>query len=424
VSATGALQRTFASARTSRNFRLFLSGQFVSAVGTWINFTAMGWLVWRITESGSALGINSALAFGPMLLIGAWGGVLADRFDKRKILIATQSGFALVSVTLAILVATGVIELWMVFTMSVVAGIITALDNPARQSFYVEMVGEETLTNAVSLNSAAFTGARVIGPAVAGLVIAGFGMTWCFGLDAVSYLFVLGALVAMRTSELHKQPRSTRERGHLVAGLKYVWRTDALRRPLMVLAVMFIFIFQWQVLMPLLAELAFGAGPREFGLLSAAAGVGAFVGAVTTANRNRRPQMRGLGIYAMLVGGAMVLVSVAPTLPLAMVAMVPVGFAAMCFMITGNTMLQVNAAPQARGRVMALYGMVFLGSTPFGAPIAGWLGQTIGPRREFFLMGLLAVGIGLTVLALRRRSQRAEQLEDEPDDAVPVPAAG
>jgi len=421
MSVAGALQRTFVSARTSRNFRLFLSGQFASAVGTWVNFTASGWLVWQLTGSGAALGVNSALQFGPMLLIGAWGGVLADRFDKRKILLTTQSAYATVSLVLATLIAIDVIHLWMVFCLSVISGIITAIDNPARQSFYVEMVGEESLTNAVSLNSAAFTGARVIGPAVAGIVIAAFGLSWCFGLDAVSYLFVLGALAAMRPGELHRQPRSDRERGRLVAGLRYIWRTDALRRPLIVLAVMFTLVFQWQVLMPLFAELVFAAGPREFGLLSAAAGVGAFVGAITTAHRNRHPRMQGLGAYALLVGAAMLLVAAAPTLPLAMLAMVPVGFAAMCFMITGNTMLQVNAAPQARGRVMALYGIVFLGSTPFGAPIAGWLGQAIGPRREFVLMGLISMAVGAVVLALRTRSRASEAPVE--DDVVPVSAA-
>ena len=420
MSARGAFRQTFVSARGSRNFRLFLSGQFVSAVGTWMNFTAMGWLVWRLTHSGSALGVNSALAFTPMLLIGAWGGVLADRFDKRRILITTQSAFAVVSSILALLVVTDTIRLWMVFCMSVVAGIITAIDNPSRQSFYVEMVGEEALTNAVSLNSAAFTGARVIGPAIAGIVIAAFGMAWCFGLDAFSYLFVLGALLAMRTAELHRQPRTTRERGHMMAGIRYVWRTDALRRPLIVLAVMFTFVFQWQVLMPLLAELTFHAGAREFGLLSAAAGVGAFVGAITTAHRNRDPRMRAIGMYATLVGIAMLLVAAAPTLPLAMAAMVPVGYAAMCFMITGNTMLQVNAVPQARGRVMALYGIVFLGSTPFGAPIAGWLGQAIGPRREFVVMGLLAIGVGLTVMALRGRAPQTDEVVEEAVEAVPA----
>ncbi len=418
-----ALRRTFASARSSRNFRLFLSGQFVSAIGTWMNFTASGWLVWRLTHSGAALGVNSALAFGPMLILGAWGGVLADRFNKRKILITTQSAYALLALVMATLIGTGAIELWMVYVLSVATGLVTAIDNPSRQSFYVEMVGEADLTNAVSLNSAAFTGARVIGPAIAGIVIAAAGMAWCFGLDSVSYLFVLGALVAMRPKELHAQRRTTRDRGHMVAGLKYVWTTDNLRRPLVVLAIMFICVFQWQVLLPLLSELTFNAGAREFGLMSTAAGIGAFIGAITTAHGHRDPGMRRLGLFACLVGASMLLVSVAPTLPLAMLTMVPVGFAAMCFMITGNTMLQTNAKPEARGRVMALYGIVFLGSTPFGAPLAGWLGQALGPRLEFALMGVLAIGVGAVVLTLRRRAQEAQTVEDVVAGGGPAIAA-
>jgi MFS family permease len=411
MSPTTALKRTFSSARSSRNFRLFLSGQFLSAVGTWMNFTATGWLVWEITHSGSALGLNSALQFGPVLLFGAFGGVLADRFNKRRILIVTQSAYALVSITLATLVGTQVIELWMVFGLSILSGLITSIDNPSRQSFYVEMVGESSLTNAVSLNSAAFTGARVIGPAVAGIVIASAGMAWCFGLDAFSFLFVLGALIAMRPSELHEQPRTTREKGHLMAGFRYIWTTDELRRPLIVLAVMFTFVFNWQVLMPLLAEVTFHAGPREFGLLSAGAGVGAFIGAITTAHANRTPGVRRLGMFCLLVGATMFVVAGAPTLVLAIVAMVPLGYAAMCFMITGNTLLQLNARPQARGRVMALYGMVFLGSTPIGAPIAGWLGQVLGPRLEFAVMGVVAIGVGAAVLLLRRRAAAVAELE-------------
>jgi MFS family permease len=423
VSAVQALQRTFASARSSRNFRLFLAGQFVSAIGTWMNFTAAGWLVWRMTHSGAALGVNSALAFGPMLILGAFGGVLADRFNKRKILITTQSAYALLALVMATLIGTHVIELWMVYGLSVATGLVTAIDNPSRQSFYVEMVGEAELTNAVSLNSAAFTGARVIGPAIAGIVIAAAGMAWCFGLDAVSYLFVLGALLAMRPAELHAQQRTTRERGHMVAGIKYVWRTDELRRPLIVLALMFTLVFQWQVLLPLLSELTFHAGAREFGLLSAAAGVGAFIGAITTAHGNRHPRMQRLGSFAVLVGVTMLLVSIAPTLPIAMLAMVPVGFGAMCFMITGNTLLQTNAVPQARGRVMALYGIVFLGSTPFGAPIAGWLGQALGPRVEFALMGAVSIGIGAGVLALRRRARALQPTEGEVPSNEPATVA-
>jgi len=323
----------------------------------------------------------------------------------------TQSSYALVSIALATLVGTHVIELWMVYGLSILSGLITSIDNPSRQSFYVEMVGESSLTNAVSLNSAAFTGARVIGPAVAGLVIASAGMAWCFGLDAVSYLFVLGALIAMRPAELHAQPRTTREKGHLMAGFRYIWTTDELRRPLIVLAVMFTFVFNWQVLMPLLAEVTFHAGPREFGLLSAGAGVGAFIGAITTAHANRTPGVRRLGMFCLLVGATMFVVAGAPTLVLAIVAMVPLGYAAMCFMITGNTLLQLNARPQARGRVMALYGMVFLGSTPIGAPIAGWLGQLLGPRMEFAVMGVVALGVGAVVLLLRRRAAAIAELE-------------
>ena len=420
---TEALRRTFASARSSRNFRLFLSGQFVSAIGTWMNFTASGWLVWRLTHSGAALGVNSALAFGPMLILGAWGGVLADRFNKRKILISTQSTYALLALVMATLIGTHVIELWMVYVLSVATGFVTAIDNPSRQSFYVEMVGEAEITNAVSLNSAAFTGARVIGPAIAGIVIAAAGMAWCFGLDSVSYLFVLGALIAMRPSELHAQKRTARDRGHMVAGVKYVWHTDELRRPLIVLAVMFVCVFQWQVLLPLLSEVTFDAGAREFGLMSTAAGIGAFIGAITTAHGHRDPGMGRLGFFAGLVGVSMLLVSIAPTLPLAMLAMVPVGFAAMCFMITGNTMLQTNAKPEARGRVMALYGIVFLGSTPFGAPLAGWLGQQLGPRLEFALMGVLAIGVGGAVLALRRRAQEARAGEGVVEENEPAIAA-
>jgi MFS family permease len=379
--------------------------------------------VWRLTHSGAALGVNSALAFGPMLILGAWGGVLADRFNKRKILITTQSAYALLALVMATLIGTGAIELWMVYVLSVATGLVTAIDNPSRQSFYVEMVGEAELTNAVSLNSAAFTGARVIGPAIAGIVIAAAGMAWCFGLDSVSYLFVLGALLAMRPKELHQQRRTTRDRGHMVAGLKYVWSTDDLRRPLIVLAVMFICVFQWQVLLPLLSELTFNAGAREFGLMSTAAGIGAFIGAITTAHGHRAPGMRRLGLFAGLVGVSMLLVSVAPTLPWAMLAMVPVGFAAMCFMITGNTMLQTNAKPEARGRVMALYGIVFLGSTPFGAPLAGWLGQALGPRLEFALMGLLAIGVGAVVLTLRRRAQEPTTIDDVVTSSGPAIAA-
>jgi MFS family permease len=412
-------RRTFASARGSRNFRLFLTGQFISAIGTWMTFTATSWLILTLTGSGTALGINAALAFGPVLVLGPWGGVLADRFDKRRILTFTQSTAAVISLSLATIVFTDVVSLWMVFALSLASGIVISIDNPARQSFYVEMVGEGTLTNAVSLNSAAFTGARIIGPALAGILIATVGMAICFLIDGISYLAVLGALLAMHGAEMHAQRRSTRERGHLVAGLRYVWETDALRRPLLVMAVVFTFVFEWQVLVPLLANHTFHAGPGAFGLLSAAAGVGSFIGAIMAANRNERPSMHGLGVWLAAVGVTMALVSVAPTLPVAMVLMVPIGFFAMSFMITGNTMLQLEAKPQARGRVMALYGVVFLGSTPIGAPLVGWLAEILGARLMFLAAGSLAVAVAVAVLVSRSGSRvTRDETIDEPVGAL------
>jgi MFS family permease len=401
-----AWRRTFGAARGSRNFRLFLTGQFVSAIGTWMTFTATSWLVLTLTHSGAALGINSALAFGPVLILGPWGGVLADRFDKRRILTFTQTSSAIISLALAAIVFTDVVTLWMVFALSLAAGCVTSIDNPARQSFYVEMVGEEKLTNAVSLNSAAFTGARIIGPAVAGVLIATVGMAVCFLLDGISYAAVVAALLAMRPGEMHAQERTSRQRGHLIAGIRYVWSTDELRRPLLVMAVVFTFIFQWQILVPLLAERTFGAGAGEFGVLSAAAGIGSFVGAVIAANRSAPPSMRRLGLSLAGVGVSMALVAFAPTLGVALALMVPVGFCAMTFMINGNTMLQLGSKPQARGRVMALYGAVFLGSTPIGAPLIGVLAGHLGARVAFLGCGVLAVAVGAGVLWSRSGARR------------------
>jgi MFS family permease len=407
-----AVGETFSSLKASRNFRLYLTGQLVSAVGTWMTFTATSWLVLnRLEGNGAALGLNAALQFGPMLVLGAFGGVLADRYDKRKILTATQSAYALISLTLAAIVFTDAVQLWMVFTLSTLNGIVTSLDNPSRQSFYVEMVGEETLTNAVSLNSATFTGARIVGPAVAGLLIATVGMAICFLVDGLSYIAVIAALVSMRTAELHPQRRTTTERGNLVAGLRYVWNTDELRRPLLVMAVVFTLVFQWQILIPLLAQRVFDGNAWTFGFLSAAAGLGSFLAAIVMARRNVAPTMRRLGLFAILIGCSAALVGFAPVLLAAEILMIPLGFTAMTFMITGNTMLQLTSRPEARGRVMALYGIVFLGSTPIGSPIVGLIGDHMGARVGFVLAGLVAVTMGVAVLWARQRRMAARVVQ-------------
>ena len=401
---SAAIGRTFSSLRSSRNFRLYLAGNTVSAIGTWMNFTASAWLVLQLTDSGTALGANVALYFLPVLLLGAYGGVLADRFDKRHILMITQSAYGIVALTLWALVATDVVQLWMVYALSLASGIVTAIDNPSRQSFYVEMVGEEHVRNAVSMNSAAFTGSRVFGPAIAGVLIATIGIAACFLIDGLSYLAVLLALTAMRPSELHPQKRSTRTRGHLVAGLKYVWATDELRRPLIAMAIVFTVSFNFAVFVPLLAERTFGGDAGTFGALSALAGVGSFVGAIVMASRVPEPRMRDLALWSVASGVSLVLAGIAPTLWFAGLAMIPMGFTIMAFMITGNTMLQLNSRPEARGRVMALYGIVFLGSTPIGAPIAGVLGEHLGARVGFVLSGLVAGALGVALLAARRRA--------------------
>ncbi len=399
------MHRTFASARSSRNFRIYLSGHIVSAAGTWINFTAQSWLVLQLTGSGTALGLQAALMFGPVLVIGPWGGVIADKHDKRHILMVTQVAYAITALTLATVVALEVVQMWMVYGIGVASGIVTAFDNPARQTFTIEMVGADDLTNAVSLNSAAFMASRVVGPAIAGLLIASVGIAACFIIDGLSFFAVVAALSSMRTSELHPQTRTTRVSGHLVAGLRYVWQTLELRRPLLVMAVVFTLVFQWQVTVPLLAERVFGTGPREFGLLSAASGVGAFVGAIWMANRTLQPTMRDLARWVVVVGVTTTSVAFAPTLLLAGVALVPLGFAAMAFIITGNTMLQLVARPEARGRVMALYAVIFLGSTPFGAPAVGWIGEHLGPRISFLLGGGVAVALGLAMSWVRQRGR-------------------
>jgi MFS family permease len=395
------MRRTFVAVRASRNFRLYLAGQLVSAVGTWMNFTAGSWLIYELTSDGVALGVNGALLFGPMLVLGPFGGVLADRFDKRRILIGTQIAFAAQALAMAALVASGTIELWMIYALSLVAGVFVALDNPTRQSFYVEMVGEEHLANAVSLHSATFTGSRILGSALAGLLIATVGVGVCFLIDGLSYVAVIGALVAMRPSELFEHERTRRERGHLLAGLRYVWRTDALRRPLLAAAAIFTIAFQFGVSIPLLAAGTLRGGPEVLGWLGAAAGVGLFLGAITMANRNVRPSMQRLGVFAAAFGAAMVIVGLAPSPMFAYAAMVPLGFVSMSFMITGNTLLQLESRPQARGRVMALYGVAFLGSTPIGSLLVGWIGEHAGARSTFFVGGAVALVVGASILIRR-----------------------
>lgn len=411
-----AVHRTFHAMKHSRNFRLFFVGQAVSVTGTWMQMVATAWLVLRLTGSGVALGVETALAFGPILVLGAWGGVIADRHDKRTILIVTQFAYAILALALWALVATDVAELWVVYTLALGQGIVTSIDMPARQSFFAEMVEPRDLTNAVSLNSAVMTGTRIVGPALAGMLIAGVGMEWCFLINGLSYLAVIGGLALMRRDELRPQ-RAAREAGAIREGLRYVWRTPELRRPLVLMAILYMFSFNYSVLFPLFAERSLGGDAGTLGALLSMMGVGSLVAALVLAGRANADERR-LAISAAVLGVVTVIVSIAPSVQTAFVAMVALGAASIVFMITANSTLQLTARPEMRGRVMALYGIVFLGSTPIGGPIAGWVGEHLGPRAGLAGAGAIAFATGLTalwLLARRRRSAAASTtLEGRP----------
>jgi MFS family permease len=390
--------RTFSSVTTSRNYRLFFFGQIVSVTGSWFNAAAASVLVLRLSHDGVALGLNTALLFLPVLVLGPWGGVLADRHDKRRILIGTQAAASIVAFAMWGLVFTDVVQLWMVYSLSLAAGVVIAIDNPARQSLMIDLVGAENLTNAVSLNSAVFTGARVVGMALAGELIHLSGLAVCFLVDGISYGAVIVALLAMTPGDFHEQREDRRTNGRLSEGLRYVWETPALRRPVLVMTVVFTLAFNFMVLLPLFAYRTFNGDARTFGFLSACAGAGMFLGAIAMANRATHPTPRRLATFAAAFGFFLSLEAAMPTLILAFVAMIPLGAAGMAFAITANATLQLTSRPEMRGRVMAIYGMVFLGSTPIGAPIVGWVAEVFGPRSGFLVGGVASVAVGLGAL--------------------------
>jgi MFS family permease len=403
-----AVHRTFHAIRHSRNFRLFFTG-------TWVQYVAVSWLVLRLTGSGIALGVVTALSFAPMLFLGAWAGVLADRHDKRLILLGTQSSFALLALALWVLVATGAAELWIVYALSFLQGVVTAVDMPARQSFFVEMVGPEHLTNAVSLNSAVMTGTRIVGPALAGLLIAGAGLEVCFLVNGLSYLAVIAGLLAMRTKDLIRAEVPSNG-ARLREGLRYVFETPGLRTPLLLMAVVFTFSFNIPVLIPLMAADVFGGDAKTLGALLAFMGMGSLVGALAMA-RGAEPNPRRLASAAVALGAVTLLAALMPTLGAELAVQVPLGLAAIVFMITGNTTLQLTSRPDMRGRVMALYSVVFLGGTPIGAPFAGWTAEILGTRWALAIGGLIAVAVGAVGLRAVRRAG-AGALEGRPGPAV------
>ncbi len=387
-----ALRRTVSSLSV-RNFRLYFFGQTVSLSGTWMQGVAQAWLVLKLTDSGTALGLVIALQFLPLLLFGPIGGLMTDRFDKRRLLYATQAMAGFLALTLGILVSAGVIRLWMVYALAAGLGCVHAVDNPTRQTFVLEMVGPEELTNAVSLNSVLVNLARVLGPAAAGILIGTVGLGPCFLVNAASYLAVIMALASMRVDELRPSALQPRSRGQLRDGLRYVRSTPALLAPLLMMAVIGTLAYEFQVTLPLMARFTFHGDAGTYGLMTSFMGGGAVVGGLYAASRRPR-STTALSWLAMVFGVVLLGAAFAPTLVLELAALVLVGGVSITFIAVGNTALQLAARPEMRGRVMALWAVAFLGSTPVGGPVVGWVGQHAGPRYGLALGGVATLVAG------------------------------
>ena len=380
------LDRTFQSLRVP-NYRRFFIGQVFNWTGTWVQWMAQGWLVLQLTDSGFGLGLVTALQWSPILVFGAWAGVIADRFDKRKLLIVTNVTGAALSLILGLVTVAGVVQLWMVVGIALMLGLVTALDNPTRQTFTLEMVGRDRLTNAVSLNTMTFTTARVAGPAIAGLLISWVGIGPCFLLNVASFVPITVALFMMRTDELDQGMPVERSRGQVREGLRYVATVPVLKTLLIVMAVVGTLQYNFQVILPLLAKDTFNGGAATFGFLGAAIGVGMFAGSLTSAAFGR-PTRKVLLLAGSSLGVFTLLVAAAPNLWAAALLLMPLGASSMAFLATMNSTLQLTTSDQMRGRVMAIYFVLFLGSTPIGAPIVGWVAETFSPQAAFALGGV------------------------------------
>jgi MFS family permease len=399
---------TFASLAVP-NYRRYYYGQAISLSGTWMQMTAQSWLVYHTLHgSATVLGVIIALQTLPVLILGPYGGVIADRVDKRRLMIILQSAMGLQALALGLLTVSGHAKIWEVGALAAVLGFNNAFENPARQSFMMEMVGPEHLRNAVSLNSVLVNVARSIGPAVAGVLIAVVGEGWCFLINAASFIAVVYSLSSMDRTALKPTTPTPRARGQLREGLRYVRSTPALMAPLVMMAVAGCLAYEFQVTLPVMAQQGLHSGAAGFGFMTAAMGIGAVFGGLFVAAKGRTglwPLVAAAAAFAV----AMVFATAAPTLAVELVAMGLVGVANIAFMATGNSTLQLNADPEMRGRVMSLWFVAFQGSTPIGGPIVGAVMGLAGARAGLGLgaVTMAVVALGGLIIA-RRLSSRAE----------------
>ncbi|MER6946629.1 MFS transporter [Nonomuraea sp. NPDC000554] len=386
-----------------RNYRMFAAGGAVSNVGGWLQRTAQDWLVLDLTHgSAAALGTATALQFLPMLLFGLFGGVLADRYPKRPILIAAQSLMAVLALTMAVLTMTGSAQVWHVYVMAFTLGIISCVEVPTRQAFVVEMVGRRDLSNAIALNSSSFNLARVVGPAIAGVLISLLGSTGpIFLINGLTFAAVISSLVFMRKSELNPAERVPRAKGQLREGLRYVIEREELLMPILLIAFVSMFSQSFSMSIALMAREEFKAGASSFGLASSMFAVGALGGALLAARR-AMPSRRTLIAGAIGFGLFQIVTGLSPFYPVYLLLLIPTGIALITINTAANASVQLATSPDMRGRVMGIYMLVFTGGAPVGAPLIGWLSDLGGPRMGVMLSGVLVlVGTGLAVLMTR-----------------------
>jgi len=406
------------SSLRQRNYRLFFFGQLISVAGTWMQTVAQSFLVLDLTHSGTQLGLTTAARFAPMLVFGPLGGLFADRLDKRRVLYLTQTLQGLLAAAFAILLVAHTMTLGWVYLLAVALGFVNVFDNPTRQSFISEMVTPRDLRNAVTLNSVAMNMARVFGGAIGGTIAATLGLTLCFTCNAVSFGAVLISLALMRTSELFPARKVERKKHQVRDGLRYVRRTPDLLIPLVMISVVGTLAWEFQVTLPLMASKVFGGNAATYGVMASVMGVGAVVGGLISTARSK-PGSRTLCVAATGWGIAILAAAVAPDLPMELIALLFVGYGSITFNSFAKTTLQLAAKPTMRGRVMALWALAWLGSTPVGGPIVGWIGQEAGARWSLVVGGVATLACGIVAFPALARIDRRRAEAEHPGEAGP-----